>query len=317
MKYNDLKEIISGIYKINFPNNKIYIGRAINIKKRIYEHYQKDDNTVCQQALYKYYSSYQDIDFDILEVVEEYNLQNVCELEKNWIKTYSSYNKDIGYNLTDGGDGGGNGVYNTASKFSQEDLNHIIDLLQQGKTNVQIAFLYNVNQETIGRINRGKTYFNPNLNYPIKKEHYKKNYLDTYNGFTIEQLELAILLLKETDQNYSNISIKTKISKSSLVNINTGKHPYCQNININFPIRQTRKGILFSDEEIQRIKKDLLNENLSIQNIADNFKCSRDTISNINQGKSYYKDNENYPIRNFYPNRTIKKPVSTILGTEE
>ena len=68
---------------------------------------------------------------------------------------------------------------------------------------------------------------------------------------------------------------------------------------------------------ISEIKKCLLNPNLSIQDIANHFNCSRDTIGDINQGKRYAKENEKYPIRNFYPNRGSKKSVSTILGTEE
>lgn len=40
MKINikDCPKGISGIYKINFPNGKSYIGRAVDIKSRIKEH---------------------------------------------------------------------------------------------------------------------------------------------------------------------------------------------------------------------------------------------------------------------------------------
>lgn len=41
MKYNDIPTKTIGIYKINFPNQKIYIGRAKDIKYRIWEHYAK------------------------------------------------------------------------------------------------------------------------------------------------------------------------------------------------------------------------------------------------------------------------------------
>lgn len=64
-------------------------------------------------------------------------------------------------------------------------------------------------------------------------------------------------------------------------------------------------------------KKDLLNPNLSIQDISNKYQCDRSTIGDINQGKRYSNKEESYPIRNFYPNRGSKKPVSTILGTEE
>lgn len=47
MKYDKIPANKSGIYKINFPNGKLYIGRAKNIKHRIWEHYTKIDNTPC------------------------------------------------------------------------------------------------------------------------------------------------------------------------------------------------------------------------------------------------------------------------------
>ena len=55
MKITDITTKISGIYKINFPNNKIYIGSAVDIKRRIKEHYSKKDNTPCQKALFYYF----------------------------------------------------------------------------------------------------------------------------------------------------------------------------------------------------------------------------------------------------------------------
>ena len=35
MKITDITTKVSGIYKIIFPNDKIYIGRAVDIKRRI------------------------------------------------------------------------------------------------------------------------------------------------------------------------------------------------------------------------------------------------------------------------------------------
>ena len=58
MKYQEIPANTSGIYQINFPNGKIYVGRAKNIKVRIWEHYTKNDNTPCQIALRKYYKSF-------------------------------------------------------------------------------------------------------------------------------------------------------------------------------------------------------------------------------------------------------------------
>ena len=113
------------------------------------------------------------------------------------------------------------------------------------------------------------------------------------------------------------ISKKTGISPSTITNLNTGKHPYCKLSNLSFPIRKTRRTVFLSNEEISAIKEELLNPDYSIQDIANHFNCSRDTIGDINQGKRYSSSNEKYPIRNFYPKRGSKKSVSTISGTGE
>ena len=226
-------------------------------------------------------------------------------------------NKKIGYNLVPGGEGGADGINNPASKFTEEDLSNIVSLLKQQKTNVYIAKIYNVHPDTIGHINTGKRYYNSNIQYPIRKNKGIIEYQDMYNSFTVEQLELALYLLSTTKIPYSEITKQTSISKSTLTALNVGRHPYCSSVNLNFPIRKTRRTIRLTEKEIEQIKKELLDKNLSIEDIAKHFNCSRDTISDINQGKKYSNINETYPIRNFYPNRGSKKSVSTISGSGE
>lgn len=65
MKYSELSTKISGIYRIDFPNGKVYIGRAINIKRRIWEHYNKIDNTPCQKDLLN-------PELSIIEIADKY-----------------------------------------------------------------------------------------------------------------------------------------------------------------------------------------------------------------------------------------------------
>jgi len=317
MKYTELLPHISGIYQINFPNNKIYIGRSIDIKHRIWEHYSKIDYTLCQSALKKYFNSYEDIDIDILYNQEQYNFKEQCELEKYFINLKHSNNSEYGYNISEGGDGADYGVNNSASKFSQDDINNIISLLEKQYSNVYISNIYNVHPDTIGRINQGKTYYNSSLTYPIRLGQGKQEYTEKHNSFSNEQLEQAIFLLNTTNKSRQEISNITGIGVSTITNINTGKHPYCKNISLSFPLRKTRKSIRLTQEEIQQIKNELLNPNYTLEEIGKHFNCSYDTISDINKGKRYKQNNEKYPIRNFYPNRGSKKSVTTISGTGE
>ena len=68
----DIKnKVITGIYKLNFPNGKSYIGQSQNIYKRIQEHNQRSrkgranrEIQLCEKAIKKY----GEIDyFEILE----------------------------------------------------------------------------------------------------------------------------------------------------------------------------------------------------------------------------------------------------------
>ena len=38
IELKNLQQNVSGIYKINYPNGKIYIGQSNDIKRRMYEH---------------------------------------------------------------------------------------------------------------------------------------------------------------------------------------------------------------------------------------------------------------------------------------
>jgi group I intron endonuclease len=94
------------IYKItNQINGKIYIGKTIlTIEKRLKRHFYLADKKI-NRYLYDAINKYNKENF-IIELIEEceYNLAN--EREIYYINFYSSNNKEIGYNMTIGGDGG-------------------------------------------------------------------------------------------------------------------------------------------------------------------------------------------------------------------
>ena len=100
---SDLPDRLCGIYKIDFPNGKIYIGQSNNIKRRMYEHNNIKKNAkikycqVCDRAIIKYGRI---INLTILEECLESQLD---EKERYWIHYYHSYEKEKGYNIERGG----------------------------------------------------------------------------------------------------------------------------------------------------------------------------------------------------------------------
>ena len=103
IKLEDLKPRTQGIYKINYPNGKIYIGLSVDIKRRMQEHNNINKaKSPCDLAIKKYGKV---TEVEILELIDDIELLN--EREEYWINYYQSWDPSIGYNLTIGGDGSG------------------------------------------------------------------------------------------------------------------------------------------------------------------------------------------------------------------
>lgn len=93
------------IYKITSPNNKLYVGKTYDLRKRINAHkcatkYGK--NIILHNSIRKY-----GWDAHVLEILEECSDELMNDREMFWIaelKTYCYENKD-GMNMTKGGDG--------------------------------------------------------------------------------------------------------------------------------------------------------------------------------------------------------------------
>lgn len=97
---SELSNGVCGIYKIDFPNGKVYIGKSNNIKRRFYEHNRPDrEQIVCDRAIHKYFGKVKEI-----TILEECNQELLNDREKYWITFYESNIKEKGYNLTEGGE---------------------------------------------------------------------------------------------------------------------------------------------------------------------------------------------------------------------
>lgn len=99
---------IRGIYKItNEINGKCYIGKSEDLGQRIRNHIKmirgfRHRNVHLENAIEKY--GVHNFSIEILEFLEEND--DINEKEKHYIELYKSYDREYGYNLTKGGDGG-------------------------------------------------------------------------------------------------------------------------------------------------------------------------------------------------------------------
>lgn len=99
---NTIKRNTCGIYKINFPNGKYYIGMSIDIRRRMWEHNNcKKAKSPCDLAIKKYGKILS------LEILEECQPSELFDKEAYWIQYYDATNKEKGYNLVPDGTGSG------------------------------------------------------------------------------------------------------------------------------------------------------------------------------------------------------------------
>lgn len=243
MRYK-IKEVpagLSGIYKLTFPNSKIYIGLSNNINRRLWEHEHKHTNQPISKAIKKY-GMPKEVDI-LLEGLK--NRKDLIEQERYFIQLYKSNQKEIGYNLTQGGDGANHGVANIASIFTINDVYDIKNLLKNSKKSIaEIAKQYNCHSETISRINIGKHYYDSTIEYPIRDQYsVRVNGSQTHNAALNDQQVVEIIDLLENNFKLSMAAIARQfnVNPSIIRRLNRGETYF--NIDRKYPIRETKRNI--------------------------------------------------------------------------
>lgn len=143
----------------------------------------------------------------------------------------------------------------------------------------------------------------------IERESYWINYYNTYNNgynqtpggkapkyikFEKEIIEkVKTMLINKID--FNTIHKETNISLSHISEINTGKRHHDDALC--YPLNNQTCGRKISQEDLEEIINLLRNTKISQQQISKQFNVAQTVISKINIGKSYKRDNINYPIR--------------------
>lgn len=231
---------VAGIYKINFPNGKSYIGLSNNIPRRIKEHNKDKKQPILYAAIQKYFNGVIP-NFEILEIIPADNRKKLLEQEHFYIQKYHTDIKEKGYNLN----AGGNlyGIYNPQGKFNEEDIQNIYDLLKEEEYPIcKIAEIYDCSRRTLEEINKGNRYFHSNISYPIRKEKLSQKGSKNPNAkFDDETLQKIIWDLQNTLIEYKELAKKYNCGSSTIGNICRGQS-YKQE-NLSYPLRK-RNSVL-------------------------------------------------------------------------
>ena len=290
--------IYSGVYKITFPNNKIYIGISNNIYRRMLEHNSDFRNNLPIENAIKKYGKI--TEFTILEEIEPDNRDYMREREKFWISTFNSNKKEFGYNISEGGDGADIGSNNNQAKLTEEQYQQVYKDLIDNKLSLQeIANKYEMHLSSISNLNNGHTYFHSTINYPIRKTKPKVAGINSGNSkFSQDDIENIWNLLQFNNElTMREIAEQYNVYATTIQNINQGK-TYV-NPNLTYPLRESKTGSrkLNKEQVFQIITEIKNNPKESLASIGRRLNISSKTISSINCGTIYKQDNENYPIR--------------------
>lgn len=277
----------------------IYIGQALNIRVRAVEHNYRN-KYACDKALKKHSAT-----IEILEQVN--NIEQLDEIETKWITFYNATNKKVGYNIVKEGNASSKrGTENAWAAFTPETLKEVVYLLQfhPELSYEKIAEKYNVGKGTIYRINKGYSYYDSTINYPIRprfsQKCQEKNDVEEY----FDNLD-SLLALKDDLKFRWDLSIEEDLRKiynlplRVIRDINLGRK-FKDYGNYEYPIR--KKNTLtnrnnFSYQDIMNILKDLSEGIMPKIKIADKYNISRNLLDKINSGNSYYIKDYDYPAR--------------------
>jgi group I intron endonuclease len=89
----------------NKINNKIYIGQTVNFKRRLKKHIKNANENRKNSHFYSALKKYGIDQFDYFIIEELSSKKEMDDAEIFWIEYFRSWDREIGYNLTFGGEG--------------------------------------------------------------------------------------------------------------------------------------------------------------------------------------------------------------------
>ena len=147
-----------GIYQIkNKLNDKVYVGKSVNIPRRWNKHISDFNlNKYPKILIYKAFNKYglDNFEFSILELCEE---KDLIEKEISWIEKLKS--KELGYNMTLGGESNLGSCNPFYGKTHSEDTKEHLSKLAKERTGIKNPFYGKQHTEETKKLlaeNKGK-----------------------------------------------------------------------------------------------------------------------------------------------------------------
>lgn len=214
-----------GIYCIEIGGHQ-YIGKDMEIdkEKRLRGHVRLlNKNEHYNSFMQKAFNKYQEVNYSVLIEFRDISKEDLSKCERFYIDIFDTY-KD-GMNLTKGGEGGlgvrisdqerrnrserTTGEKNPLSKLTNEDFYNIVELLKNGKTNKEIAQIYNLHDRYVSLIRHKKRFKNL---WATIEDYVSEKSNSQQRGLTEEQFIEVVGLLND---GWTNADIQRKYGLSA------------------------------------------------------------------------------------------------------
>jgi len=207
-----------GIYLLrNLSDGKVYIGKSINLDKRLREHklsLARGDHH--NNYLQNTWNKYGEDNFEIEILFNSDNSEELNEKEIYFIKLYNSNDLNYGYNLTSGGEGGfindevkmkmSVSARGLRASLSIEQVRHIKLAILCLMDRKEISKMFNISTKAITQIVRGISY-----NYVLPEFNDK---ISCVKQTLIDDRNMEILQMFDSGMTIKQISEKTDYSVS-------------------------------------------------------------------------------------------------------
>jgi group I intron endonuclease len=267
------------IYKYtNLVNGMVYIGQTKQtLEQRDYKHQtQLNDNTYFHRAIKKYGRE----NF-VLELVEDnISFNKLNEKEKYYIDYFESfYTTGKGYNLTQGGQWSSG-----TQKLTLQQVKEIKWLL----ANTDLSFHtigndYNITLYCISDINRGKTFIDESISYPIRNSPLR-SYLDE------TKINIILDMILNTSMTQEEIGLATDVHPYTVGEINRGTNSWCPK-DLKYPLRKPVQKNTYKNKitqkEVQEICYKLCFTNIKIEDISREYGIAKNTVGDISRGLTW------------------------------
>ena len=282
------------IYKIvNKIGGKLYIGKTTkNIEERFKNHINKAKKYT-NRYLYDAMNYYGYENFYI-EKIGEYDNSELNKEEIYWIKYYNTNDKNFGYNMTTGGDGG-----DTWSRNENKDITSMkLVLVNRGKKRNK-EFGIELSKKLKGRkINSDSS--------KIATETRKKNIV---NRCGYSSWEDRLNYISDCKKLFFQIPKEKCIEKEEHIHMNKGKkyeEIYLSSLYVKEKKESlSRKWMSVGNPNYVEVNADILLEkilnNEKVEDIAKYFNISKPTV--FAKCKEYFKTSKTREVRKIYEER--------------